>query len=79
MMIMASGTVCRIERKRAIDVMLMSIGGNDVGFSALAAYSLTENMGDLAPIAGLIGSSNRCAKAKSRSSCAGTPMIAPVP
>ncbi|MGZ3361072.1 MAG: hypothetical protein ACXU84_17230, partial [Xanthobacteraceae bacterium] len=29
-------------RKRAIDVVLMSIGGNDVGFSALAAYSLTE-------------------------------------
>ena len=40
------------SRKRAIDVVLMSIGGNDVGFSALAAYSLTENMGDLAPIAG---------------------------
>ena len=47
------------SRKRAIDVVLMSIGGNDVGFSALAAYSLTENMGDLAPIAGLIGSSSR--------------------
>src|SRR5262249_5106754 len=30
------------SRKRAIDVVLMSIGGNDVGFSALAAYSLTE-------------------------------------
>jgi hypothetical protein len=29
----------------------MSIGGNDVGFGALAAYSLTENMADLAPIA----------------------------
>jgi hypothetical protein len=38
-------------RKRAIDVVLMSIGGNDVGFGALAAYSLTENLGDLAPIA----------------------------
>ena len=32
------------QRKRSIDVVLMSIGGNDVGFSALAAYSLTENM-----------------------------------
>src|SRR5262249_10752206 len=31
------------SRKRRIDVVLMSIGGNDVGFSALAAYSLTEN------------------------------------
>src|SRR5207245_546208 len=47
------------SRKRAIDVVLMSIGGNDVGFSALAAYSLTETMADLAPIAGLIGSSSR--------------------
>ncbi len=47
------------SRKRAIDVVLMSIGGNDVGFSALAAYSMTENMADLAPIAGLTGSSSR--------------------
>src|SRR5215813_6222716 len=47
------------SRKRAIDVVLMSIGGNDVGFSALAAYSLTENMSDLAPIASLTGSSSR--------------------
>ena len=28
-----------------IDVVLMSIGGNDVGFGALAAYALTENVG----------------------------------
>src|SRR5262249_61614365 len=47
------------SRKRRIDVVLMSIGGNDVGFSALAAYSLTENMADLAPIASLTGSSSR--------------------
>ncbi len=47
------------SRKRAIDVVLMSIGGNDVGFGALAAYSLTENITDLAPIAGLTGSSTR--------------------
>ena len=33
------------QRKRPIDVVLMSIGGNDVGFGALAAYSLTENAG----------------------------------
>jgi hypothetical protein len=46
-------------RKRAIDVVLMSIGGNDVGFSALAAYSLTQNMADLAPVAGLTGHSSR--------------------
>ena len=42
-------------RKRAIDLMLLSIGGNDVGFGALAAYSLTESITDLAPIAGLAG------------------------
>src|SRR5258708_6269948 len=47
------------SRKRAIDVVLMSIGGNDVGFSALAAYSLTANMPALAPIAPLIGSCSR--------------------
>jgi hypothetical protein len=47
------------SRKRSIDVVLMSIGGNDVGFSALAAYSLTENMADLAPVAGLTGYSSR--------------------
>jgi hypothetical protein len=42
-------------RKRPIDVVLMSIGGNDVGFGALAAFSLTESLGDLAPIAALAG------------------------
>src|SRR5262249_27942352 len=41
-------------RKRPIDVVLMSIGGNDVGFGALAAYALTESAADLAPIAGLV-------------------------
>jgi hypothetical protein len=46
-------------RKRAIDVVLMSIGGNDVGFGALAAYALTEAVGDLAPIATFAGSSTR--------------------
>src|SRR6202043_4013815 len=47
------------SRKRAIDVVLMSIGGNDVGFGALAAYALTEDVSDLAPIASLSGSSMR--------------------
>ena len=46
-------------RKRPIDVVLMSIGGNDVGFGALAAYALTEDITDLAPIAGFTGSSMR--------------------
>jgi hypothetical protein len=46
-------------RKRGIDLVLLSIGGNDVGFSALAAFSLTEQVSDLAPIAGLVGSSIR--------------------
>jgi lysophospholipase L1-like esterase len=54
------------SRKRAIDVVLMSIGGNDVGFGALAAYSLTENVTDLAPIAGLAGGSMRFAPSVSR-------------
>jgi hypothetical protein len=44
------------SRKRPIDVVLMSIGGNDVGFGALAAYAMTETIGDLAPIAGLAAS-----------------------
>ncbi len=43
------------NRKRPIDLVLMSIGGNDVGFSALAAYTMTENAADLAPIVGWIG------------------------
>jgi hypothetical protein len=43
------------SRKRPIDLVLMSIGGNDVGFGALAVYSLTESITDLAPIAGLAG------------------------
>ncbi len=47
------------QRKRPIDVVLMSIGGNDVGFGPLAAYALTESAGDLAPIAGLVGRSVR--------------------
>jgi hypothetical protein len=46
-------------RKRPIDAVLLSIGGNDVGFGALAAYALTERVNDLAPLAGLAGGSMR--------------------
>jgi hypothetical protein len=42
-------------RKRSIDVVMLSIGGNDVGFSAVALYAITESAGDLAPIAQLLG------------------------
>src|SRR5262245_5327448 len=42
------------QRKRPIDVVLMSSGGNDVGFGALVAYALTESAADIAPIAGLV-------------------------
>ncbi|MDB5600191.1 MAG: hypothetical protein JWN71_2235 [Xanthobacteraceae bacterium] len=47
------------NRKRPIDLMLLSIGGNDVGFGALLTYSITESASDLAPVAGLIGGSIR--------------------
>lgn len=47
------------QRKRPIDVVLMSIGGNDVGFGPLAAYALTDSASDLAPIAGLMASQIR--------------------
>lgn len=43
------------SRKRPIDLVLLSIGGNDVGFGALVAYGITESAADLAPIAGLVG------------------------
>jgi len=42
-------------RKRPIDVFLLSVGGNDVGFGSLVAYAMTESAGDLAPIVGLVG------------------------
>jgi hypothetical protein len=47
------------SRKRGIDLVLLSIGGNDVGFGALALYAVTESARDLAPIASLIGSEIR--------------------
>lgn len=46
-------------RKRPIDVVLMSIGGNDVGFGALAAYAMTNSAADFAPIAIWIGNEIR--------------------
>ena len=47
------------QRKRGIDVVLLSIGGNDVGFSALAYYTISDDASAVAPIAALIGSSIR--------------------
>jgi hypothetical protein len=43
------------NRKRPIDLVLLSIGGNDIGFGALALYAVTESARDLAPIAALAG------------------------
>jgi hypothetical protein len=39
------------QRKRDIDLVLLSIGGNDVGFGALAAYTFLDSAGDLAALA----------------------------
>jgi hypothetical protein len=41
------------ERRRDIDLVLLSVGGNDVGFGALAAYTFLDNVGRIARIAGL--------------------------
>jgi hypothetical protein len=46
-------------RKRPVDLVMMSIGGNDVGFGSLAAYAMTESASDFAPIAGWVGGSIR--------------------
>lgn len=43
------------QRKRPLDLVLLSAGGNDVGFGALALYSITESAADVAPIADLVG------------------------
>ncbi|HEX2217129.1 MAG TPA: hypothetical protein VHG27_10630 [Xanthobacteraceae bacterium] len=43
------------RRKRGIDLVLLSVGGNDVGFSPVAAYAMTESAGDIAPIAAWLG------------------------
>ena len=44
-----------VNRKRPIDLVLLSIGGNDIGFGAVALYAVTESARDLAPIASLVG------------------------
>jgi lysophospholipase L1-like esterase len=54
------------QRKRAIDLVLLSIGGNDVGFGGLAAYSMTESAADLAPVAALVGEQIRFPPAVAR-------------
>jgi hypothetical protein len=54
------------QRKRPIDVVLMSIGGNDVGFGGLIAYAMTESAGDFAPIAAAVGRSIRFSPQVSR-------------
>jgi lysophospholipase L1-like esterase len=43
------------SRKRPIDMVLLSVGGNDVGFGALVAYSITASASDIAPIVSLLG------------------------
>jgi hypothetical protein len=54
------------QRKRPVDMVLMSIGGNDVGFGGLVAYAMTESAADFAPIAAWIGSSIRFSPQVSR-------------
>lgn len=54
------------SRKRAIDVFLLSVGGNDVGFGPLVAYAMTETASDLAPIVGLVGHELRFSTAVSQ-------------
>jgi hypothetical protein len=58
---------CPLEnRKRPIDVLLLSVGGNDVGFGPLVAYAMTESASDLAPIAGLVSQELRFAPSVSQ-------------
>ena len=54
------------QRKRPVDLVLLSIGGNDVGFGGLAAYSMTDSASDLAPVAALVGQEIRFPPAVSR-------------
>jgi hypothetical protein len=42
------------KRKREIDLVLLSIGGNDIGFSAVAAYTFLDHARDIAPLAGMM-------------------------
>jgi hypothetical protein len=54
------------NRKRPIDAVLLSVGGNDVGFGALVAYAMTESAADIAPIVGLVGHELRFSPAVSQ-------------
>src|SRR5215467_6926669 len=54
------------SRKRPVDALLLSIGGNDVGFGPLVAYAMTESASDLAPIVGLVGHELRFAPSVSQ-------------
>ncbi len=50
---------CKGKLKRPIDVVMLSIGGNDVGFSALGAYVILNNVADIAWVGGLVDSKMR--------------------
>jgi lysophospholipase L1-like esterase len=54
------------SRKRPIDLVLLSVGGNDVGFGPLVAYAMTDSASDLAPIVGLVGHELRFAPSVSQ-------------
>ena len=54
------------SRKRPIDVVLLSVGGNDVGFGPLVAYAITDSASDIAPIVGLVGHELRFAPSVSQ-------------
>jgi hypothetical protein len=50
---------CRGNLKRPIDVVMLSIGGNDVGFSALGAYVILKSVGDIAWVGNFVDSKMR--------------------
>ncbi|ALK10174.1 hypothetical protein [Blastochloris viridis] len=45
----------RTAMRRPIDLVLLSIGGDDVGLSSLALYAVTDSAADVAPIAVWVG------------------------
>lgn len=42
------------KRKRDVDLIMLSLGGNDIGFSSLVGYSIIDSTYDIAPIAKVI-------------------------
>ncbi len=49
-----AGSIAKCAKlKRPVDLALLSLGGNDVGFSGLVAYAITASDSDIAPIADL--------------------------